>query len=386
MIPHHLHRLLPTLVFASCLAVCNCGKTSTLTGDSAKDTVSPPTEDTPSSPSQGANWRTWGDAGQTGFVTALGPDGTVAGVLSGQTGVEYLFLAPPGSPVELWQAAPDNNRPVRIGHIGRNGSSCGTAYIYDPQFHGSVGAAVAGSTSSGFTRLLPDPITSTCRDGNSQGDYVGEWKAQGFLKTVDGGTIRLDLVRGPAQSSYVLTTPVAINSRGDVAGAIQYGESIGRGNPAPFVRWSDGGVSFLLNNLRSSVATDISDTGIVIGAGLPADSEFSTAMIWTDPLDAGIFLPLPEGLISSRALSINSHGVVVGYGLSGSFDSHGLVWFDGGVYLADEFWAPSPGWRISRLDFVNDSNRLAGEASFSETQPDGGVVMISLPMILDVDF
>lgn len=329
------------------------------------------------------------DAGDGGFVarlsfpidrtqafstwpTALGANGDVAGYGDGLARESGVFLATDAGVV--WRETV-NGSWIQIRSLGENHAACGEADWTDPQFGGHGGTAVAG-TFDDFTRLLPDPVTSDCRDGNRAGVYIGQWKAQGYIREADGGVIRMDFFAYPAPDTrFIFVDTAAINERGDVVGNVQYGDQFGRGNPAGLVRFADGGLRLLDNGPRPAKPTDINDTGVVVGFGRDYDFE-QRAIVWPDPMDAGVFLPLPDGMIEAQATAINNAGLIVGFAYDEGYGAHGVLWWHGRAWLADTLVAGQTELPVEYLLLVNDMPRIAGVLREEVIGDDGGVQQV----------
>jgi hypothetical protein len=313
--------------------------------------------------------------------TALAPNGDFAGYGDTRTGTRRLFVSSASKGFEWWDWA--LGKPSQIKMLDGDGGFCGSASWPDPGPLSISSTAVIG-TLANVQRLLPDPVTSECRDGNRAGVYVGEWKAQGCIREADGGLTRLDVFYSPPLSRFISVTPVAVNSVGEVVGSLSYGDAYGRGNPAALLRRPDGGITLLDNGPRPAVARDINEHGVIVGRG--RDYDFvPMAIVWPDPFDAGLFLPLPSGMMQAEASAINDDGLVVGLAYDESFGSHGVLWWRGRAYLADELVAGQTNLVVESLDFVNNMPRIVGVALEQVFGVDGGLEAISRwPIIIDV--
>lgn len=317
-------------------------------------------------------------------ATALGPNGELAGLGENHSGTGRLFVTSPTGLMDWWDGA--RGKPSRIHMLDGDGGICGTALWALPEFGPDAdgNTAIVG-TPANVMRLLPDPVTSECRDGNRAGVYVGQWNAQGYIRQADGGLTRLDLFPySPPRARSIHVIAQAVNSVGDVVGSMAYGDSYGRGNPAGLLIRADGGVTLLDNGPRPTVARDINEHGVIVGVG--NDFDFvPMAIIWPDPLDAGIFLPLPRGMVQGQAFAINDDGLVVGQAFDESFGAHGVLWWRGRAYLADDIVAGQTSLAVEDLSFVNNMQRIVGTVLDPADGADGGLEAIwRWPIVIDV--
>lgn len=300
----------------------------------------------------------------------LGVSGVIAGTsIDGGTTVTWM-AEPTSGYFETWEFSV--GRPELIRAINADGWHCGAGTAQEVS-GGISGTAMVGRGSTGY-RLLPDPVSSSCRDMNSTRVTVGDWKGHGFLRWPDGGVISFEFFPWPdggGRTGFINTEARAINERNEVVGALQYGEPFGRGNPAALYWSPEAGPILLDNDVRYAVTRDINNHGHIVGAGIDHNS-LRAAMLWLDPRDAGIHLPLPTGLVMGEALSINDDGVIVGVGLDENFESHGVLWWNGKPYLADDLVAGQVEGTVYALSHVNNKGRVAGTITELVTTADGG--------------
>ncbi len=283
--------------------------------------------------------------------------------------------------METWDA--EMNRVAAIRAFDEDGGFCGSAYWRaDPESLAFIGTAVVGHSPEA-RRLLPDPLSSDCRDMNAAGTTVGEWRAQGFVRYADGGLVRLDLFPfPPPRSDFVLVEPFAINSTGVVVGSIQYGNAFGRGNPAPFL-WSDGGALLLENGPRPASAYAVNSAGLVGGRAQNINSD-SVPMLWPDWRDAGLELPLPPGFVEGEVLALDDRGLAAGSGVDSAGQTRALFWWKGRVWLLDDLIVEdSTSLWLERLAFANRAGRFAGTA-IEMVPVDGGVARVRWPIAVEV--
>lgn len=312
--------------------------------------------------------------------TALGPNGELAGQGESHSGTARFFLTSSAGLMDWWDYA--RGKPIVIRMLDGDGGFCGSAPWPDPEFGGTDSYTAVAGTISNIVRLLPDPVTSECRDGNSAGVYVGQWNAQGCIREADGGLTPLNFFPyNPPRARSIHVTAQAVNSLGDVVGSMAYGDSYGRGNPAGLLIRADGGVTLLDNGPRPTAARDINEHGVIVGVG--NDFDFvPMAIVWSDPLDAGIFLPLPAGMVQGQAFAINDDGLVVGQAYDESFGAHGVLWWRGRAYLADDIVAGQTNLAVEDLSFVNNMPRIVGTVLEPLLGPDGG--LWRWPIVIDV--
>ncbi|MFZ5441206.1 MAG: hypothetical protein ACOZQL_14450 [Myxococcota bacterium] len=322
-------------------------------------------------------------------ATALGPSGALAGYTADR-GTQRVFLRAGDGGLVTWSASEDDGRPYQINSIDAVDSVCGYAHVTDSQFHAVTATAVAGSAPTGTTPLLPAPLTSNCLGGNTRGQFIGTWQAQGYIRDTDGGVVRLDLLRfPPPRTDSVYVEPSAINELGDVVGFVQTADFAGYGNPTAFVRYANGTVHLLSNGRRTGVATDINDNRTVVGYGIATDDHDASPLVWRFGSDAGPeALPLPTNAILGRALAVNDSEVVVGYVLDPQYVERGAFWVGSRLYVVDELLERTGGeLRIGRLIGVNNRGRMAGEAWLTSRPADGGQAEFTiLPVLIDLEF
>jgi probable HAF family extracellular repeat protein len=152
--------------------------------------------------------------------------------------------------------------------------------------------------------------------------------------------------------NYVSSQALAINDLGVIVGT-----STGPDQRA--TRWTAGSPQ-LLQQLRGSTASfayDISDAGVIVGAGLDSATNTFRAVRWDV---AGHVKRLGHLGVESRALAVNSSGAAVGFihRRTSVVRSHAARWDANGV-ITD---IHPKGWLISEATAINDRGEIAGWA------------------------
>lgn len=328
----------------------------------------------------------------TGFVGgnlwALGPSGATAGDawLSFGSADSYVWLANgDGGSASQWKIVEGGI--ARITALRSDESYCGGALWPNNPPPGTTGTAIVGRGGS-VERLLPDPITSSCDDANEQGTAIGLWSRQAYVRWPDAGVVSFDFYNYPdgGLSGSITLTARGLNERNEVVGLMPAGAHLGFTNPSGFV-WSPDAGPKLLRSRQSfgrCWANDINGSGVIVGAAEDF-SGVTVGAIWPDRDDAGIFLEHPPSLDFAEARAINDDGLIVGYGTDPGGASHGLVWWKGRVYFADELVQSDAQIHVDRLDFVNNSGRMAGVRREEVYGADGGLVARpTFPITIDV--
>lgn len=316
----------------------------------------------------------------SGTVTSLGPQGELAGTC--WTGADPLTVAQCAwlrrdGGFLFWSPEPGMFYEIR-GISGR-GELCGMGFWKTDA--GTVeGVPLRGQLDVGFggegRRFMPDPPGGACRALTDDGTLVGDWNQQGFVLSPDGGFVAFAYFPRPPQlppPGYFGTSAEAVNSRNEVVGYLRVGEFAGQGNPAALYWTSLDGGSLLPNEGRPASAASLNVHGVIVGRGENA-AGIPQPLMWLDPTRPPVFLPLPAGLVTGGANAINDDGLIVGDGLDDRSESHGVVWWKGGAFLADELAFSSLALHMTDLTKVNNRGQLAGHARGELFSADGGLV------------
>lgn len=155
----------------------------------------------------------------------------------------------------------------------------------------------------------------------------------------------------------------AINESGQVAGAQNTGQSDANGSIFHGVFWEDGTIHDLgtLGGKRS-VAYDLNDAGLVVGAANRAESLLGgadTACYW----DAIGIHRIPIGGEVSLAFGVNNLAQIVGQYSAGP-NGHAFLYSDGIATDLNDLIDPSSGWSLLVAKDINDQGQIIGQGWF----------------------
>jgi probable HAF family extracellular repeat protein len=299
-----------------------------------------------------------------GSILAQGVNslGQVAGTVTSRFGSTLAFSSNgllPGSPGATESQA---------SSINDAGQIAGTQYIggqsYASVWSGGAAAALVGGAGSFATAI------------DNAGEVVG-MAANGQAFAVQNG-VAAELGAFNWSSAY------AVNSEGEVAGYAM----MPSGNFRGFV-WTPGQGDTVLGTLggASSYAMGINSAGWVTGSAQVA-SGYSHAFLWngTSMQDLGTL-----GGASSYGYGINDLGVLVGASWTAGNTTAGNTTEDGFIYENGVMWdinallEGAPGWQITALYGINDSNQVVGvgvlngvEHAVLLTDPPAPIVLTSV--------
>lgn len=229
---------------------------------------------------------------------------------------------------------------------GPSGASDGVAINGAGQVAGNAAAGVyqhAMLWTNGLYRdlgLLPGTTNSAAYGINDLGVVVGSSGSYPFIWQ-NGVMSQLGSATGFAYS---------INSLGVVAGSA---------NSTP-VMWDINGNAVPLATTAGE-AYRVNDSGQIVGY---VNTNGSKGFLWQN--GALQILPLPTGVISSQARSLNDLGAIVGYG---SFTTapytRALLWEDNIAMDLNSLIPADSGWVLARAWDINTAGQIVGEGTFN---------------------
>src|SRR5438067_1199865 len=159
----------------------------------------------------------------------------------------------------------------------------------------------------------------------------------------------------------------AVNGAGQVVGY----SYLANGQYRAFL-WQNGIMSDLgtLGGTSSS-ATDINDSGVIVGRSLTAESTDAQIVAHAFVLQSGVMTDLGTlGGTISYARGINNHGQIVGYSMTADGGYHGVLWEGGAIYDLNGLLPANSGWEISgfETDAINDNGQIVGQGTINGHQ------------------
>jgi hypothetical protein len=162
----------------------------------------------------------------------------------------------------------------------------------------------------------------------------------------------------------------AVNSEGDVAGAITHANRIGEANQPAF--WRNG----QLKDLEPAgecdgQSNDLNDNDEVVGyfdANNDCSGEQQQAFLWAKGVLTNLN-PL-TGMQFSDANSINSQGAVVGNAFDELSPSYAWIYQGGKLTYLDNLLPAKSKWSISFAMAINDSGQILGFGAYGNTEED----------------
>lgn len=230
--------------------------------------------------------------------------------------------------------------------VNNAGQIAGTQYVagqsYATVWNNGVVTTVGGAGSY---------ATSINSSGDVAGMLINNGQGNAFV-TQNGTVIDLGAFDGGSWSSAY-----GLNDYGEAAG---YGMT-SNGNFLAFI-WNAQSGYTALGTLggASSYAMGINNAGEVVGQSQTARG-YMNAFLWDgiSMLDLGTL-----GGNSSYAYGINNSGYVVGASLTGSNTTDGFLYENGVMYDMNSLLIDAPGWTITGLYGINDSNQVVGTGIF----------------------
>ena len=236
-----------------------------------------------------------------------------------------------------------------------------------------------------MTSLLPlaGGHNSFATGANNEGKVVG-WAENGVHDTscVDTQVLQFRPVTWGPGSNQPQELPLisgdssgaatAINNKGQIVGISgRCDQAVGRHTAKHAVLWDNGSVSNL-GNLGAEVwitPMSINQHGVIVGFGATTsddlDGNFLRAFIWTNAEGIKRIDPLPlAGHIYSQANAINERGQVVGISCTLAGDCLGWVWENGVLRNLNDPDILAPGFNgvIINAQDINDEGQITGRA------------------------
>ena len=159
-------------------------------------------------------------------------------------------------------------------------------------------------------------------------------------------------------STYSDSWPAAINNADQVVGSATLRQA-----PADHAAlWDRDGRFRDLGTLggESSSASDINDSGVIVGSSYLANDAHSHAFVWQDGVMTALDLPAPY--LASTATAINNSRQIVGYVQNADFSFSAALWQNERLTILDKQIDPGLGWRIESAIGINDAGQIVGFA------------------------
>jgi probable HAF family extracellular repeat protein len=193
---------------------------------------------------------------------------------------------------------------------------------------------------------------SGARDINDFGDVVGSADSGAYLYS-KGRMRYLDANNENGSTAY------GMNNRGDVVGEIGTPDGYGHA----FIYTSADSALMDMQTLGGpySGATDINDSGVVVGYSDLDNAGHASAFVWKH----GTMIPLPTlGGNGVSANAINNRGDIVGFSMDGSNKVHVVMWDStGAISDLTNLLPPSSGWVLQFANDINDRGQITGQGT-----------------------
>jgi uncharacterized membrane protein len=262
---------------------------------------------------------------------------------------------------------PPGSYEASCGDINEAGQITGARTIADVGYRGIV---YDNGDYTGLPPVSPDAGWSTALAINKQGTVVGDRSIDhgvnprnAFIWSANEGFLDLGLMDRP------FTTATDISDTGIVVG---WRGSQGPGDQEGF-RWQNGELTFLgpIPGGISSMPHAVNDRGHIVGNSATevarSDELRGLGFIWRDGFWA-ILQPLP-GYEESGASAINDLSQVVGSsGPIGPGDNHATLWQNQLAYELDALADLEPGFSIERTWDINNAGQILAEGHDPQNQ------------------
>lgn len=206
--------------------------------------------------------------------------------------------------------------------------------------------------------------TSTVISNNNSGISVGyAYLDNQATATVWKNGQPITKISDVALPANISTHGIAVNEAGIIVGNT-YDHSYNGKSRATV--WNGDQTSYLnpINGEKgSSLASDINDSGLIVGSSTSGYWLASDATLWRG--DEVINLGHLQGGIGSRATAINNAGVIVGASATYLYyDEHATMWLNGAIFDLNNFLAPSlrSTWLLVEATDINDYGSIIGNA------------------------
>lgn len=290
--------------------------------------------------------------------SALNNDGLVAGTC-------YLRLDP-GFAGFVWengamQALADRTgQPFNI-NFPHDVNASGEIVGGSAEFEGAFTAfRIAGTQFQdlGSTDALPNAVAEAINDdglivgwvqGQMFGSPPGE-PAKAVRWDIDG-IARLDDNGANESRAY------GVNAAGDIVGDATWGGA------KQAVIWIDGAPKILpqfSTELQNDSAVAINASRTIVGISRSDDDQVARSWFWTPGDAEPTQLDWPRRTVRVEASAINAAGWIVGTAYDSEGTGAGLLWRDGGAYVAlADLLPPDSGWWVRSASDINDRNEIA---------------------------
>jgi probable HAF family extracellular repeat protein len=287
--------------------------------------------------------------------------GQVVGASTWQPGQIHAFRTQPNSPI--------NPQTDRLGTLG--GSEAYALAIND------AGQVVGFSLLSDNTTIrgfLAEPDGTLIALGTLGGSYSYALALNEFGDVV-GASLLSD---NETLHAFVKFYGQQMRDIGDLGGGESIATGINRdglvvgysalttGLTHAFIWSAYGGIQDIDGrDTRQSFATAISNAGVVVGYATFDDYAGFRAFKWTQG-EGFTMLESYYGTIESRAMGVNSRGVIVGWFQDEEGTQRACAWFPNvGIVDLNNLLPPNTPWRLLEATAVNDADQIVGYGLFN---------------------
>jgi uncharacterized membrane protein len=198
---------------------------------------------------------------------------------------------------------------------------------------------------------------------NDGGDPVNPWMA--FIWDTQSGFTDFGLMEGPS------STGLAISEDGTVAGWTGVGNADAGDNAFVNAQGNTTVLPYIAGGTSSAAAT-VNSSGVIAGFGrIPiADFPFFRFRAFVHTNGSMIEIPPFEGFRHSFAVNVNESGLVIGFSrflLDGTDDQRPFVWRNGEVFDLNQIIDPKLEFTMRFVESINETAQIAGKGTLKGT-------------------
>jgi probable HAF family extracellular repeat protein len=323
--------------------------------------------------------------GGGGVAHGINNSGQVIGEAALASGQFHAFIWENGTMIDLGTLGGSRSKPFSINGAGQVvGSSDDASNLRSHAFlwQRSVSTPNGAITDLGTFPVLINPNHSTANGINDSGQIVGVGSKEfecGISPTgspvicgagraarwQNGGMDDLGALSGNSTNNLRSSVAEGINNSGQVVG---HSESA----PGQFRAFLlQNGTMTSLGTLGGmhSKALDINDSGQVVGFSSMSGCCADRAFLWQNGtmINLGTLgrRPGPGSSEISRAQAINSTGQVVGNTSTTTSDGHAFLWQNGTMTDLNSLIPADSGWELLQANDINDAGQIVGSGRFN---------------------